>query len=373
MTLTQRWTEALEGLKAQGRFRALRVPSGLDFTSNDYLGYGTSSLQSQQSYNLATTGLASRLLRGHHPIWDEVETALSRWHGAESVLMMNSGFSANEGLISTVVEPGDWVATDELNHACIVEGLRICRPRKFIFRHNDLGHLEEGLKSESTRRPPGRELFIVTESVFSMDGDRAQLGKTVELAERYGAHVIVDEAHSTGCFGETGSGVVDQLGLRSRVLASVHTGGKALVVTGAYICCSQLLRDYLINKCRHLIFTTALPPAAGAWWLNLLPRAQGDQLSRQRLHENAASFRSALAEQGVPTLGDTYIVPVLLGDDHRAVQAATRLQKKGYDIRAIRPPSVPQGTARLRISIHADHPPELLEQLAADVAGAVRA
>ena len=421
MSLSARWTETLDALKAQGRFRALRPPRGIDFTSNDYLGYGTAQqARSEEEPNpprplpcegrgsqnadtafafcpsprgggagsrserggvfsheasgvgFPTTGLASRLLRGHHPVWDDVEAALAAWHKAESVLVMNSGFTANEGLISTIVEPGDWVATDELNHACIVEGLRICRPRKFVFRHNDLSHLEEGLRKEAANRPAGREMFVITESLFSMDGDLSPLPEIVALAERYGAHVVVDEAHSTGCFGPTGSGVVDGLGLRSRVLATVHTGGKALGVTGAYVCGSNLLRDYLVNRCRHLIFTTALPPAIGPWWLDMLPRVQGDDAGRQSLHTNAARFRAALAQRGIPMLGDTYIVPVVLGEDARAVRVATRLQESGYDIRAIRPPSVPQGTARLRISIHADHAPELLDRLAGHVAEAIR-
>jgi 8-amino-7-oxononanoate synthase len=156
------------------------------------------------------------------------------------------------------------------------------------------------------------------------------------------------------------------------VLASIHTGGKALGVTGAYVCCSRLLRDYLINKCRHLIFTTALPPAIGTWWLEMLPKVQEDNSGRRQLHQNAKQFHAALSQRGVPTLGDSYIVPVILGDDPEAVKAATRLQEQGYDIRAIRPPSVPQGTARLRISIHADHRSELLDQLASHVAEAIR-
>ena len=377
-TLFARWSEALDSLTTQGRFRALRPPRGMDFTSNDYLGYGNGRLAASRAdagrdAELPTTGLASRLLRGHHPVWDRVEADLAQWHRAESVLIMNSGFTANEGLISTVVEPGDWVASDELNHACIVEGLRICRPRKFVFRHNDLNHLEDGLKSEGAKRPPGREMFVITESLFSMEGDRAPLVEIIDLAERYGAQVIVDEAHATGCYGIGGSGIVDQLNLRSRVLATVHTGGKALGVTGAYVCGSPLLRDFLINKCRHLIFTTALPPAIGSWWLSMLPSVKGDDVGRQQLHDNAARFHSALASRGVPTRGDSYIVPVVMGDDPRAVTAATQLQEHGYDIRAIRPPSVPPGTARLRISIHADHHPELLDRLAGHVAEALRA
>src|SRR5262249_3950259 len=162
--------------------------------------------------------------------WDEVESALAAWHGAEAVLMMTSGYAANEGLISTVMEPGDWVATDELNHACIVDGLRLAKCRRFVFRHNDLNHLEEGLKAEATRSEAGRERFIITESLFSMDGDRSPLSAIAQLAEKYGAQLVVDEAHSTGCYGPKGSGCVDDAGLRSRVLASVHTGGKALAL-----------------------------------------------------------------------------------------------------------------------------------------------
>lgn len=373
MSLSQRWADALAELHGQGRFRSLKRPQGIDFTSNDYLGYGAASEETAPSRSrLSTSGLASRLLRGHHAIWEEVEAALAAWHNADAALMMNSGFTANEGLISTIVEPGDWVATDELNHACIVEGLRVCRPRKFVFRHNDLNHLEDGLRAEAAKRPAGRELFVVTESLFSMDGDRSPLREIVDLAERYGANVIVDEAHSTGCYGPHGSGIVDELNLRSRVLATVHTGGKALGVTGAYVCGSRLLKDYLVNKCRHLIFTTALPPVVGSWWLNAVERVRRDDRSRQLLHTNAAAVHEKLKRHAVPTLGDSYIVPVVLGDDPLAVRVATRMQQRGYDVRAIRPPSVPQGTARLRLSIHADHDPVVLARLADDVAEAIR-
>ncbi len=362
MSLTARWQQALEELRAQSRFRSLRLPAGHDFTSNDYLGYGLHTWSAEQA--LSRSGISSRLLRGHHAVWDEVESALAAWHGAEAVLMLNSGFSANEGLISTIVEPGDWVATDELNHACIVEGLRVCRPRKFAFRHNDLDHLEDGLKAESAKRPAGRELFIITESLFSMDGDRAPLREIVELAERYGASVIVDEAHSTGCSGANGSGIVDELGLRNRVLATVHTGGKALGVSGAYVCGSRLLRDFLVNKCRHLIFTTALPPVIGSWWLDMLPIVQADHASRERLHEHAHTMHAILAKAGIRTFGESYIAPVILGDDANAVRISRQLEERGFDVRAIRPPSVPQGTARLRISLHANHSSELVQQLA---------
>jgi len=393
MSLSDRWAAALDDLRARGRHRSFRLPAGLDFTSNDYLGYGSGrgpaeypvpgteysvpstphSVLGTEYSVLPRSGIASRLLRGHHAVWEEVEAMLAAWHGAGAALVMTSGYAANEGLLSTVVEPGDWVAADELCHACAVDGLRLARPRKFLFRHNDLNHLEDGLKAEAARRPAGREMFVVTESLFSMDGDTAPLPEIVALAERYGAGVIVDEAHATGCFGPAGSGLVDAAGLRGRVLATVHTGGKALGVPGAYVCGPALLKEYLVNRCRHLIFTTALPPAVGAWWRDAVARVRADDAGRKLLRRNAAAFREALAARGVTPPGAHYVVPVVVGQDEPAVRAAARLQEQGYDVRAIRPPSVPPGTARLRVSVHADHDPAVLRRLAGAVAEAVRA
>jgi 8-amino-7-oxononanoate synthase len=363
MSLTARWASELRRLRDEGRYRSLHAPAGLDFTSNDYLGYGNRAPAAHPN-RLPVSGTASRLLRGDHPIWHEVEAALAGWHGAETALMMTSGYTANEGVLSTVIEPGDWVATDALNHASIGDGLRLVRPRKFVFRHNDLNHLEDGLREESARQRPDRELFVITESLFSMDGDRPALLELVTLTKRYGAHLIVDEAHTTGCYGPTGSGCVDEAGLRNRVLATVHTGGKALGVCGAYVCGSAKLKELLVNRCRHLIFTTALPPVVGLWWLDALERVRADHAGRCSLHDNAAQFRALLAEGGITAPGGSYVVPIVLGSDERAVAVAARLQRNGFDVRAIRPPSVPVDTARLRISIHADHAPADLAGLA---------
>lgn len=369
MSLFARWANDLRRLRDDGRHRSLRPPAGLDFTSNDYLGYGRRTTTADPS--LPHSGTASRLLRGDHPVWHEVEAALANWHGAEAALMMTSGYAANEGLLSTVIEPGDWVATDALNHASIGDGLRLVRPRKFVFRHNDLNHLESGLKAESATRRPDRELFVLTESLFSMDGDRPPLRELIELTERFGAHLIVDEAHATGCFGRTGSGCVDEAGIRARVLATVHTGGKALGTCGAYVCGSARLKELLVNRCRHLIFTTALPPALAPRWLGVIGSALHDDAGRSALHGNADRFRGLLAERGITAAGSTYVVPVVVGDDARAMTVAVGLQERGYDVRAIRPPSVPEGTARLRISIHADHTPAELAGLAAALSEAL--
>jgi 8-amino-7-oxononanoate synthase len=350
MTLEERWQAQLESLKKQGRYRALQRPAGIDFSSNDYLGYGKRVWANVDE--LSRSGQASRLLRGHHEIWEEVETRLAEWHGAEAALMMTSGYVANLGLLSTIVEPQDWVASDECNHASIIDGLRLTAAEKFVYRHNDDIHFLEGFCAAASKPSTDRRTFVVSESLFAMEGDVYP-----EVLLGYGpGFAILDEAHATGCLGHQGAGLVrGELRRQGLVQATVHTGGKALGVAGAYICCSKLLKDYLVNRCRHLIFTTALPPALGTWWLDALERVHKDQAARDRLEENTTVFRRALGRHGIQAKGDRYIVPVMLGDDTAAVDAATALQRGGFDVRAIRPPTVPPGTARLRISIHADH------------------
>jgi biotin synthase/8-amino-7-oxononanoate synthase len=350
--LPDRWKDSLDELRELGRYRRLSLPRGIDFSSNDYLGFGREEKDLDAFFS---SGLASRLLRGQHTVWEEVESNLARWHNAEAALMFTSGYVANEGLLSAVIEPGDFVASDEFNHASIIDGLRLSKAERFIFRHNELEHLESGLSHAARRRSRKQQFFVVTESLFGMDGDRAPLQDLVEICAKYEAHVIVDEAHATGCFGPAGAGCVDEAGLRSQVLATVHTGGKALGVAGAYVCGSRQLRELLINRCRHFIFTTALSPALGVCWCQAMMQVRKADERRRRLHESAALFRAELGRRNLAAKGQHYIVRLILGDDASATEAARRLQEAGWDIPAIRPPSVPPGTARLRISIHADH------------------
>lgn len=366
MPLDERWRRTLESLADKHRERRLLVPFGADFSSNDYLGYASRPYADDAA--LSTSGAASRLLRGEHQFWRDVETRLADWHGGEAALMFSSGYAANEGLLSTVIEPGDWVASDALNHASIIDGLRLAKADRFVFPHLDLGRLEEGLRAA----PVVGERFVVVESLYGMDGDVAPLRAIADLAERYAAALIVDEAHATGCWGDQGGGWVDQLSLRGRVLATMHTGGKALGVPGAYVVGSQRLRDLLINRCRHFIFTTAMPPRIGGWWKQALDRVRNDQEGRSRLRANAQRFRTALAARGLNVSGESYIVPIVLGPDAAAVAAAEELQRQGFDVRAIRPPTVPEGAARLRISIHADHDATTLDALADAVARIAR-
>jgi 8-amino-7-oxononanoate synthase len=357
MTLEERWQVQLESLRQQGRYRSLQEARGADFSSNDYLGYGKQLWHNVNG--LSRSGQASRLLRGHHEIWEEVERRLAQWHGAEAALMMTSGYTANEGLPSTAIEAQDWVASDELNHASIIDGLRLTRAEKFIYQHGSDPHFREGLASASNPDRPNRKMFLVSESLFGMEGD---VFNALLLCPQVFA--ILDEAHATGCLGRNGAGLATGWRQRGYVHATVHTGGKALGVPGAYICCSKLLKDYLLNRCRHLIFTTALPPVVGQWWLDTLERVQHDQPGRDRLAENTHTFRQALAQHGITARGEHYIVPIILGDDRVAVQAAQALRNQGFDVRAIRPPTVPPGSARLRISIHADHDRAMLLALA---------
>jgi 8-amino-7-oxononanoate synthase len=369
MSLEARWQAQLDRLRAQGRYRRLTPPTGIDFSSNYLL---LNANPRRPPTDGQRSGCASRLLRGHHAVWDNVEAALAQWHGAEAALVFTSGYSANEGLLGTIVEPGDWVASDACNHASIIDGLRLSKAERFVYRHNDLEHLEQGLRVAAQLHTAIRERFIVTESLFGMEGDRAPLAALAELAARFGAHLIVDEAHATGCFGANGGGLVDAAGLRQRVLATVHTGGKALGVPGAYVVGSASLRELLVNRCRHLIFTTALPPIVGQWWLQMLERIPADDAARAGLHMSARAFRDSLAAHGIVAGGRDYIVPLVLGDDARAVQAAQRLQLAGFDIRAIRPPTVADGAARIRISIHAGHDRDTLLRLAGALAPIVQ-
>jgi 8-amino-7-oxononanoate synthase len=373
--LWQRWDRRLGELEAQGRLRELSPPAGVDFSSNDYLGYGSGRravFAHDAKRDLGRSGMASRLLRGNHPIWEQVENLLGEWQEFETALVMPSGYAANLAMLTTLTEPGDWVLSDELNHASLIDGLRLARTHKLIYRHNDLNHLEECLKSAARQRFRSRELFIVTETLFSMDGDLCPLRQITKLAQKYEANLLLDEAHATGCLGKKGAGYLGEEEQEGYALAAMHTGGKALGVPGAFIACCTDIKRLFVNCSRQFICTTALPPAIAWWWLDAVERVKADDAGRETLHDNAAFFRAELTRHDIPALGSHYIVPVVLGADAQAVQAAQELRTAGWDIRAIRPPTVPEGTARLRISIHADHDRETLQRAAAAVAAAVK-
>ncbi|HEY4579953.1 MAG TPA: aminotransferase class I/II-fold pyridoxal phosphate-dependent enzyme, partial [Candidatus Acidoferrales bacterium] len=252
----------LDSLEARSQLRRLEIVRGINFCSNDYLGLSTDArLREAVTAALAggspTGSTGSRLLSGHALIWDELESELAQWGGAEAALYFNSGYAANTGLFSCVLQRDDVVFSDTANHASIIDGIRLSGARKVIFPHLDLNVLEDELR----RASPGRgQKIIAVESVFSMDGDRAPITGLLALAERYGAELIVDEAHATGVLGPQGRGLVAAAGATDRVLAVVHTCGKALAGMGAFVLCSNVLKQYLVNHARSFIFSTALPP-----------------------------------------------------------------------------------------------------------------
>ena len=272
LTLSRLQAE-LENLRSDNQFRRLGSVSGVNLCSNDYLGLSRDSRlkgvirSALDQETVSSTG--SRLLSGHHDAWDALEAKLASFVGAEGAVYFSSGYMANLGLFTSIIPPTATVFSDSANHASIIDGIRLARCRKIIFPHGDLDALERALRSTTG---PG-ERFIVSESIFSMDGDCAKLGDVYGLADRYDAGLIIDEAHATGVAGPNGRGLVAARGRPDSVLATLHTCGKALASMGAFIACSETLRQYLINKARSFIFTTALPPYCSANQFGRIDRA----------------------------------------------------------------------------------------------------
>jgi 8-amino-7-oxononanoate synthase len=298
---------------------------------------------------IASTG--SRLLSGHDEAWTALELEFAHWVGAESALYFTSGYAANVGLLSAILRPEDTVFSDSANHASIIDGIRLAKCHRVIFPHLELNVLEEELRRNQS---PGGAMVIVVESIFSMNGDRAPLIEIVGLAERYGAELIVDEAHAIGVSGPGGRGCVFEAGLAGRVLATVHTCGKALAAAGAFVCGSENLHQFLINRARTFIFSTGLPPYFAGHVAAGLRLAAASDSERGQLSSVSAFLREEANRSGFDTAGSSsHIVPIILGPNDAAVNFAAYLQARGFGVRAIRPPTVPPGSARLRLSLTA--------------------
>ena len=289
----------------------------------------------------------------------ELEESIAKLKGADAALVFNSGFQANVGLLSTLVGEGDVIFSDDLNHASIIDGCRLSRARIVIYPHCDLDRLESELK----RIPQKSRRLIVTETVFSMDGDIAPVREIVELASHHGAMVMVDEAHATGVFGPNGGGIVEELGLGEGVLVQMGTLGKALGGFGAYVAGSRNLRDFLINRCRSFIFTTSLPPVVIAMAKSAIDIIKSEPERRHALRENSQILRKGLERIGY-SLGrsGSQIIPLMVGEGPKCMSMAEHLLRKGVYAQGIRPPTVPPGTSRLRIAPMATHTREQLER-----------
>jgi 8-amino-7-oxononanoate synthase len=329
----------------------------INLSSNNYLGLANSNFLKQSAIKSLTelgvgTG-ASRLISGNMTVHREMEMELAAFKRAEAALLFNCGYMANCGLLSALVNRQDVVFSDRYNHASIVDGLLLSRARVVRYAHKDMDDLRKLLTRYQTSR--GKRL-IVTDSVFSMDGDLAPLQDIVALAGKFGASVMVDEAHATGVLGENGHGAVELLDLEGEIDIQMGTLSKALGGFGAYVAGDSLLIDYVINKARPFIFTTALPPSAVAAALKALDIVQNRPDLRDTLLRQATWFRKHLQDTGFDTMeSETHIIPLLVGENEKAVQLSRKLFEAGVYAPAIRPPAVPQGTARLRISLMATH------------------
>ncbi|MDX2170509.1 MAG: 8-amino-7-oxononanoate synthase [Deltaproteobacteria bacterium] len=359
----------LERLAAQGLRRALRPVDGpqdarvvldgrsvLCLSSNNYLGLANHpevvaaavAAAERDGVGSGASRLISGSMRAHHLL----EAELAAFKGTAASLLFTSGYHANLGVIGSLVGPGDAVFSDALNHASLIDGCRLSRAHVAVYPHADVDGLAARLAAV-----PARRRLIVTDSVFSMDGDAAPLAAICDLAERYDAMVMVDEAHATGVVGARGAGLVEALGLRGRVTVQMGTLGKALGAFGAYVAGSRPLIDFLVNRARTQIFTTALPPPVVAAARAALAIVGREPARRDAVRHNARRLRAGLQQLGyrVPGDADSHILPVLIGDAEATMACSEALLARGVFAHGIRPPTVPPGTARLRVTVMATH------------------
>ncbi len=355
---TSRFTaleRSLDALSRRGRHRALAPRVGLDFASNDYLSLAASSALSQVAQKAIARGVptgagGSRLLRGNHPEHEKLEAAAAKFFGAQSALYFHGGFSANAALFATLPRRGDFIVYDELIHASVREGLSATKAETRAVAHNDPCAVEDAMKGWRKSSGSTGTIWIAVESLYSMDGDQAPLDALAAIADRHDAVLIIDEAHATGVLGPQGRGLSAHLEGRDNVI-TLHTCGKALGVSGGIVCAPAIVTDYLVNRARAFIYATAPSPLLCAIVSEALHVCRQADDRREKLstlidHANkvfSASFGHAPS--------GSHIEPVILGSDTRATAIAARLQNDGFDVRAIRPPTVPEGTSRLRIAI----------------------
>ena len=341
-----------------------------DFASNDYLGLASDPRIARAAMAVlqaeGTGAGASRLISGNHPIHETLERALARFKGTERALLFPSGYMVNVGVIQALMDHRDVIYADAFNHASLVDGCRLSKATVREFPHADLDELGAMLEADRGRY---RRALIVVEGVFSMDGDVFPLDGLVDVAARFGAWTYVDDAHGTGVLGATGAGTIEQCGVTGRIDIVVGTLGKALGTAGAWVAGSHTLIEFLTSRARSFIFTTGTPPALAAAALESLRLADVEPWRREAVRERARRLRDRLRGAGrdVPGTADAHVVPVMIGDPVRTMAVAGELRRRGFLVGGVRPPSVPAGTSRLRISVSALHPLELVDALAANV------
>ncbi|HEY5407630.1 MAG TPA: pyridoxal phosphate-dependent aminotransferase family protein [Ginsengibacter sp.] len=351
----------LDERKQNNAYRSLIINDDkIDFCSNDYLGIVKNKLlENSIQTNLTHGSTGSRLLAGNYRLIEETENFIAKFHKAETGLIFNSGYDANTGLLSCVPQKGDVIIYDQLSHASIRDGIRLSFATSFSFLHNDIIDLEKKL---STAEHDHKNIFVVTESVFSMDGDAAPLIEISKLCEKYNAGLIVDEAHATGVIGEKGEGLVQQLHLQEKCFARIHTFGKACGCHGAVVLGSVQLKNYLINFSRQFIYSTSLPPSAAAAILasyHIFPFLKNE---RSHLNNLITSFKKKQKKYSILN-SDTPIQIVIIPGNEEVKKAAISLQENNLDVRAILYPTVPRGKERLRIVFHSFNTEEETQRL----------
>ena len=369
------WTAGLEKglrlLEERQQRRSLVEIQGVNFCSNDYLGLAEHPELREAVVRALGNGTragatGSRLLAGHTEAWRELEDEFAAFAGTEAALFFDNGYAANMGMLASLAGPDDVMYSDVLNHASLIDGMRLSGARKVIYPHLDLDVLEDRLREDAGA--PWRRV-IVTESVFSMNGDVAPLREMAALAEKYGAAMIVDEAHATGVHGPRGRGLVAEANILPQVLAILHTCGKALGSAGAFVCGSAVLKEHLINHARTFIYSTALPPYFVEQIRAALRLAAGMENERELLKKKAQGMIRTLRHERFDTAkSSSQIVPVILGTNEATLSAAAHLQKEGFAVRGIRPPTVPTGQARLRLSLTTKITDEELKRLVISLA-----
>lgn len=373
MTIEQRIAARLDEIERAGLRRTLRPPEGIDLSSNDYLGLSNHpSIVSRMRDAIATEGCGStgsRLLRGDRSSFRRVEQRFANFKGTAAALYFSSGYLANLSVLTTFPEKGDVIFSDSLNHASLIDGMRLSRAAREIFPHGDWAALERLV----SRRSDARQKFIVTESLFSMDGDEAPLRRYARIAREHDCALIVDEAHAVGIYGERGSGLIEESGIEEDVFVSINTGGKALGVSGAFASGGAAAVEYLIQRARPFIFSTAPPPGVAAGLDAALDIVESEADRRATVLANAATLRRLLRARGIH-VGDgrSQILSVIIGENEAAVEIAEEMQRRGFDVRAIRPPTVPPGTARLRVSVNVTLDVQTLERFADSLASVHR-
>lgn len=346
------FSEKLEQRQQNLSLRKLPEPTGLiDFSSNDYLGLAKSEALFEAVHdflaqrNISQNGATgSRLLSGNFELYDEVEHYLATFHQAESALIFNSGYDANLGFFGSLTDRDSVILYDELSHASIRDGIRLSSSKAYRFKHNDLQDLAQKLQSYSSEN---RDVFVVTESVFSMDGDAPDMEKLTEICLTHKAFLVIDEAHALGVFGEKGEGLVQHLGLHNHVFARIITFGKALGCHGAAVLGSTKLKEYLVNFSRSFIYTTALSPHSVATILVAYQHLEQAKAEREKLRQNIKLFNRLFQ-----TTDASSIKSILVSGNENVKQKALHLQQSGYDVKPILSPTVPEGKERLRFCLH---------------------